>query len=329
MKRILLILILIVCTRSFSQDVAFTQSFMIPESINPSFSGFYQTTKAGLLYKNQQWSGFNFNLNSQFIYFDDWYPTLNSGIGISLINHQETVTNYSLKQVNLSWAYDVQIDYDWHFRPSISVGFGFKDYGFDNLLFEDQINVFQNIINSNTFDPIALNENVRYFDFGASFLFNNDYSWIGLTLRHLNRPNVSMVSQGDAPLDIFVSLHASLELPVLNYNDDNSIFLITNFMMQGKYDRFDLGLQYVFDRFSVGLTAATNPIQTSEKSHFVTSINPVIGMAWEGFKFGYSYDFNLSRIGGDGGISEFSISYDFLNNKECFGCPDWGSGYKQ
>jgi len=50
-------------------------------------------------------------------------------------------------------------------------------------------------------------------------------------------------------------------------------------------------------------------------------------MAWEGFKFGYSYDFNLSKIGGDGGISEFSISYDFLNNKECFGCPEWGAGY--
>ena len=226
MKRILLILILTICTRSFSQDVAFTQSFMIPESINPSFSGFYQTTKAGLLYKNQQWSGFNFNLNSQYIYFDDWFPNLNSGIGISLINHQETVTNYNLKQVNINWAYDVQINYDWHFRPSVSFGFGFKDYGFDNLLFEDQINIYQNIINSNTFDPIVLNENSRYFDFGASFLFNNDYSWIGLTLRHLNRPNVSMVSQGDAPLDIFISLHASLELPILNYNDDNNLKII-------------------------------------------------------------------------------------------------------
>ena len=52
-------------------------------------------------------------------------------------------------------------------------------------------------------------------------------------------------------------------------------------------------------------------------------INPIIGMAWEGFKFGYSYDFNLSKIGGDGGISEFSITYDFLNNKDCFGCPEY------
>ena len=46
-------------------------------------------------------------------------------------------------------------------------------------------------------------------------------------------------------------------------------------------------------------------------------------MAWEGFKFGYSYDFNLSKIGGDGAISEFSITYDFLNNKDCFGCPEY------
>ena len=192
MKRIILILAIIFSVKSYSQDPAFTQSFMVPESINPSFSGFYETTKAGLLYKNQQWSGFDFNLNSQYLYFDDWYPDLNSGIGISLMNHQETFTNYSLKQLNLSWAYKVQINYEWDFRPSVTFGFATKDFGFDNLLFEDQINIFQNIINSNTFDPIVLGENARYVDIGASFLFNNDNHWIAITLIHLNRPNVSM-----------------------------------------------------------------------------------------------------------------------------------------
>ena len=55
MKRIILILAIIFSVKSYSQDPAFTQSFMVPESINPSFSGFYETTKAGLLYKNQQY----------------------------------------------------------------------------------------------------------------------------------------------------------------------------------------------------------------------------------------------------------------------------------
>ena len=96
-----------------------------------------------------------------------------------------------------------------------------------------------------------------------------------------------------------------------------------NFIQQAKYDRFDFGLQYIYDRFSFALTAATNPIQTSYESHFITSINPVVGFVWEGFKFGNSYDFNISNIGGDGGISELSITYDFLNNKDCFGCPTY------
>ena len=214
MKKIVLIL-LFICFKNYSQDTAFTQSFMIPETINPSFSGFYQTTKTGLLHKNQQWSGFDFNLNSQYIYFDDWYPNLNSGIGISLINHQETFTNYNLKQINISWAYDVQINYDWHFRPSVTFGYASKDFGFDNLLLEDQINIFQNIINSNSFDPAILGKKTKYIDLGASFLFNDDNNWIGLTFRHLNRPNISMLDGEELLLDIFISLHASLELPLL------------------------------------------------------------------------------------------------------------------
>ena len=321
LKRKFTILLLLLYVNIYSQDVAFTQSFMVPESINPSFSGFNESTKFGLIYKNQQWNGFDFNVNSEYMFFDDWYPDLNSGVGISFINHQETFTKYSLKQLNISWTYNVKINYDWNFRPSITFGFSTKDIGFDNIVFEDQINIYQNIISLNTYDPIAFDENTRYADFGASFLIYNDQHWFGLTLRHLNKPNISMLSQGDLPLDLFISAHASLELPFLKYNSDNRVNFIMNFVKQAKYDRFDLGFQYIYDRFSFALTAATNPIQTSDESHLITSINPIVGFVWEGFKFGYSYDFNMSNIGGDGGISEISITYDFLNNKDCFGCP--------
>ena len=82
------------------------------------------------------------NLNSQYLYFDDWYPDLNTGVGISLMNHQRHLL--TMKRLNLSWAYKVQINYEWDFRPSVTFGFATKDFGFDNLLFEDQINIFQN-----------------------------------------------------------------------------------------------------------------------------------------------------------------------------------------
>ena len=128
LKRKFTILLLLLYVNIYSQDVAFTQSFMVPESINPSFSGFNESTKFGLIYKNQQWNGFDFNVNSEYMFFDDWYPDLNSGVGISFINHQETFTKYSLKQLNISWTYNVKINYDWNFRPSITFGFATKDF---------------------------------------------------------------------------------------------------------------------------------------------------------------------------------------------------------
>ena len=76
-------------------------------------------------------------------------------------------------------------------------------------------------------------------------------------------------------------------------------------------------------QFSLGLLAATNPIKTDQNSHLLTSINAFLGMDWEGIRFGYSYDFNVSEIGRTGGVYELSITYDFLNNDNCFGCPDY------
>ena len=71
------------------------------------------------------------------------------------------------------------------------------------------------------------------------------------------------------------------------------------------------------------MLAATNPNKVNPDSHLLTSVNAFVGMDWEGFKFGYSYDFNMSDIGKTGGVYELSISYDFQNNYKCFGCPDY------
>ena len=94
-------------------------------------------------------------------------------------------------------------------------------------------------------------------------------------------------------------------------------------MQQGDYNRFDLGAKYQMDDFSFALLAATNPNKVDPNSHFLTSINAFMGLDWEGFRFGYSYDFNMTEIGRTGGVYELSISYDFFNNYECFGCPDY------
>ncbi|CAI8158838.1 MAG: PorP/SprF family type IX secretion system membrane protein [Bacteroidetes bacterium] len=322
MKRIIILILLVSQIKGVAQDPIHTQFFMVPETLSSSFTGAKQSTRAGIIHRTQ-WPGLNFSINTQFAFVDNWFEEINSGVGISVLNHKETTTRYNFTQVNLNYAYQFPISEEWNVRPSISVGYGAKDFGFQNLVLEDQINIFSGIINVNSIDPINLNETIRFLDFSASVLFNSDNSWVGFTVKHLNKPNISMEMEGQDDLEMFMSLHSSLYIPFGDYRSDNKLFVLANGMMQGAYNRFDLGAKYEMDRFAFGLLAATNPIKTDPNSHFLTSINAFVGMDWEGFRFGYSYDFNVTEIGRTGGVYELSVSYDFLNNDNCFGCPDY------
>ena len=310
MKKIIFALILLFTQIVFAQDPIFTQSFSIPETLNTGFTGALENPKAGIIHRTQ-WAGLNFSINTQFAFFDTWIDTYNTGIGISVLNHQETTTRYNFTQINFNYAYALQLSDKWYFRPSISAGLGNKDLGFQDLLLEDQIDISNNIISTTSIDPMLLNQSIFFFDFSASLLFNTERTWIGATVKHINKPDISLTYQGNNTLNLFISTHAAIEFPLSNYNINNSVYFLSNYMQQGSYSRLDIGTQYVYDNFSIGVLAATNPLKSDANSHFLTSINPFIAMKWEGFKFSYSYDFNLSEIGKTGGIYEMLITYDF------------------
>jgi type IX secretion system PorP/SprF family membrane protein len=325
-KSIILIFLLFSFGKVKAQDPIFTQYFMMPETINSSFAGAKEGAKAGVIHRTQ-WPGIDFSINTQYAYVDNWFEEINSGLGISVLNHKESTTRYNFTQVNLNYSLKVQINDDWYFRPSLSFGYGSKDFGFQDLLLGDQIDINNGIIYSTSIDPLLLNEKINFFDISTSMLFNNEKSWIGITLKHLNRPNISMAYNGNNQIDMFLSVHSSIEIPLNTlygrFDNEDSIYLLTNFMKQGEYNRIDFGPQYVNGNFSVGLLAATNPIRRNPNSHFLTSINAYAGFKYEGFKFGYSYDFNTSKIGKTGGVYEISISYEFDKSDRCWGCPNY------
>ena len=312
-------------TNSYSQDPIFTQFFMVPETLNAGFTGAKASTNAGIIHRTQ-WPGIDFSINTQYAYINNWFEEINSGLGISILNHKETKTRYNFTQANINYCYAIQLNDDWYFRPSITLGFGTKDFGFNNLLLEDQVNIYQGIINTTSIDPIQLNDQINFFDFSTAFLISNENSWFGLSLRHLNKPKISLEFQGNNSLDLFLSAHGAYQIPLNGYYRDyeeEGLYILGNFMMQGPYNRLDFGTQYVLDKFSFAVLAATNPIKASPQSHFLTSINANVGFKWEGWKFGYSYDFNMSKIGPTGGVYELYISFDFGNTKSCFGCPKY------
>lgn len=311
-----------------AQDPIFTQYFMVPETLNPGFSGFMETTNVGILHRTQ-WPDLNFRVDTDYGFFNTWIAGMNSGVGVSVLSHREKFTNYNFTQINVNYAYKVELTDEWYFRPAIEFGMGTKTYGFQNILLEDQININSGVINPTSIDPLLLNDKVNFFDFTAGMLFNNENSWFGAAIRHLNKPNISFTTAGNVPLDRFLSITTGYEFQMADYFDiaflpyETKMLFTANYMKQGEYNRLDLGTGLVFERLFLGATAATNPGRKAEQSHFLTSINVFGGLRYEHFKFGYSYDFNTSKIGKTGGIYELSITYQFDLEAKCFGCPNY------
>ena len=330
MKLKLFFIIITSCffSQARAQDPIFTQYFLIPETLNPGFSGFMETTYAGIIHR-EQWPDLDLKIDTDYAFVNTWSEEMNSGFGISFLNQRENVTNYNFSQLNVNYAYKVRLNDQWHFRPAIEVGYGLKSFAFQNLLLEDQINIKTGIINASSMDPLLLNRKVNFLDVSAGMVFNTDEMWIGLSMKHLNKPNISFSSEGNVPLNTFFSLSAGYEFLIADYIDavflpyETKFFVTSNYMQQGRYNRFDLGASILFEKIFFGATAVTNPSKNGVNGNLLTSVNLFTGLQYENLRLGLSYDLNTTKIGKTGGIYELSLTYQFDLGRKCFGCPNY------
>lgn len=315
-----------------AQDPIFTQYFLIPETLNPGFSGFLETTYAGIIHRSQ-WPDLDLKVDTDYAFINTWSEKMNSGVGFSVLSHRENNTKYSFTQFNVNYAYRVALNDDWFFRPAIEIGFGTKSFGFSNLLLSDQINIGSGVVNPVTGDRTILNDQFKFFDFTVGMVVNNENSWLGLSLKHINKPNISLVADKNVPLNMFFSANVGYEFLVADYLDvilfpyETKFLLTANYMNQGEYNRLDLGTSIMFKKVFFGVSASTNPGTKTNNSHLVTSLNTFAGLQYEHLKFGLSHDFSTSKIGKTGGIYELSLTYQFDLNVKCFGCPNYEARY--
>lgn len=329
MKIKLFIVSIIFCVTSQvkAQDPIFTQYFLMPQTINPSFTGFIETTQFGLIHRTQ-WPSLDLRVDTNYGFINTWFDTANSGAGVSFLRQRENQTGYTFSQINFSYAYKVRISNKWYFRPGLEIGRGWKNFEFQGLLLEDQINIQNNTISPTSIDALFLNQdNIGFWDVSAGLLFNSSNAWIGVSAKHLNRPDISLTLEGNQALETFFSISTGYEFLLYssNFLPPRSRLMITgNFMQQGRFNRFDFGTSLSMNNFFIGSTLVTNPAMNNSSSHLLTSINAIMGLQYENYRFGVSYDFNTSKIGRTGGIFELSLTYQIDSKAErCYGCPDY------
>lgn len=309
-----------------AQDPVFTQFLIVPETLNPAFTGSASSWNAGIIHR-RQWPEGNRRIDTQYGFANN-LVTDNLGVGITVLNQKETFTNYNYFQFNGAVSYRIDLNYNWRLRLGLEGGFGRKDFNFGNLLLEDQININDGSISGSSIDPgfLRYNNKINFVDFSFGVLVDEENAWFGAALKHLTRPDISFLENGNVPLDLFFSVHGGYYFaldnsPTMILPADTDLLVSFNYMRQSQFNRLDIGASLEMNMFSFGVIAATNPEGRSTNSHLVTSLNPFVSMRAGEFKFGYSYDINTSRFGQNQGVHELTLTWQ--SKYTCRDCDNY------
>jgi type IX secretion system PorP/SprF family membrane protein len=325
-KIIIVIFYFLSVLRIAAQDPLFTQSFLFPETLNPAFTGLLESNNAGVLHRSQ-WPNLNLQVDSDFAFVNTWNEKIKSGIGLSIVNQRQNFTNYNFTKVDINYAYKVQLTDEWIFYPSMSIGYANRSFNANNINFEDQIDILNGVVNQSTLDISMVNEKNNYFDFSTGMLLDNEDFFIGTSLKHLNKPNVSFMSNGNAPLDIFFCVNLGYQFTIADYIDiisfpyETKLRLTSNYIKQGSFRRIDLAGTLLYSNYFFGISLNSNLQGFSGGSTTFNSYSLFGGLNYEHLQFGYSYDFNNLKGLNTGGVYEVSVMYQFDLYSKCYTCP--------
>jgi type IX secretion system PorP/SprF family membrane protein len=298
---------------------------LMPQTLNPAFTGLIESNSLSLLHRSQ-WPNLGLKIDSEYAFLNTWNDRINSGIGISAISQRQNFSKYSLTQFDLSYAYKVQLTDEWFFHPAIQIGWGTRSFNSTTINFEDQIDIVNGIIRPISSEFSNINENSSFLDFSAGMLINHENFFIGTSLKHLNKPNISFLSDGIVPIDMFFSVNAGYQFKIADYVDiiqfpyETKLKLTSNYIKQGDFKRVDLVVTLDFSTFYFGVRGNSN-LKSSESQTNLGSLGLFGGLNYEHFQFGYNYDLSVLKGLDTGGAHEFLLMYRFDFYKECFTCP--------
>ena len=144
-KFIYILFALVVVQITSAQDFTMKNQNKVMGTINPSFYGFGDSSKAGVIYSTE---GYNegSKIENRFGFANHYFADNDFSLALDVNSTKISQLGYSVTEANLHYIYKAQLSYEWTFNPSISVGYGNSRLDYSSLVFEDQINVLTGYI---------------------------------------------------------------------------------------------------------------------------------------------------------------------------------------
>ena len=315
-KYIYIFLVVVFWQNAFAQDFTMKTQNKVMGTINPSFYGFGDSSKAGIIYSTE---GYNegSKIENRFGFANHYFENSEFSLALDVNSTKITQLGFSTTQANLHYIYKTQLSYDWTFNPSISVGYGNSRLDYSSLVFEDQINVLTGYIAGVSKDPVNIDNKINYMDIGAgAVVHNNSNMFFGLNLKHINSPETSFNSNASNKKDMFMSFQSGYEKDLNPYGqstflpENSYLYLFNSFSKQGAKTRFDLYQEAILGNISFGINEHFNKYDGFSVSQMGTSLSIFIEEIEVGAN--YSFDIGSKKVGGTTyNTFELYVTFDF------------------
>lgn len=287
-----------------AQDPYFSQFFMNPVYMNPSYAGTMKVPRAGVQYRNQ-WPGMNNAYTTYFASFDTYLPSINSGVGVLLYNDVQGDGIYTETSFKFIYSKEVRLSTEWTMYGSISAGAQINSLNSSQLIFPDGLDpIFGQ--HQPTAETLPDNNNRLFPDFGAGILFFNDKYFFGLSSDHLSEPDKSVYSGYSNKLPRKYTAHFELNVPWYKRGHLRKLCTFNpNFIIQsqGSEQNITYGVYGNRKGFTLGLW---NRLTTQKSSDIIV----MAGFIGKQLKSAVTYDFNINGVGlRSHGSVEISISF--------------------
>ena len=292
----IILIVLLAFSFGYAQE-GYSISSRNMQFINPSYHGMNMVSKAGVYYSRFDFGDGTSYIDNKYLYGNFAFEDMNFSIGLDVNSFSLTNLGLTENQIDLSYIYKIPVNFDTYILGALTLGIGSQDIDRSSLIFQDQIDLTLGTISGVSRDPLAdFSPSTNYFDIGASALVYNERFLIGLSLDHINTPNVSFNNESEIEKEIAFSLQAALEFNVNQYGrsflPDNSYMLIYLYAQQaGETLRIFSSQELQMDGFSLGILQSLAKYLDNNSLEF----GLITGFSSDNYRVDLTYTFPSSQ----------------------------------
>ena len=291
-----IVILLCAFSTGFAQE-GFISTSRNMQFINPSYHGINMVSKAGVYYSQFDYGDGTSYIDNKYLYGNFAFEDMNFSIGLDVNSFNLTNLGLTENKIDLSYIYKIPINFDTYILGALTLGIGSANIDRGALIFQDQIDLTLGTISGVSRDPLAdFSPSTNYFDIGASALIYNERFLIGLSLDHINTPNVSFNNESNIEKEIAFSLQAALEFNVNQYGrsflPDYSYMMMYLYAQQaGETLRIYSSQELQMDGFTLGILQSLSKYKENNSLEF----GLISGFSSENYRVDLTYTFPSSQ----------------------------------